>query len=309
MRKAIICITFILISMSCLVACQSETQNLADDSRINIVTTSFPVYDFTRAVARDTVSLSMLLSPGAELHTYEPSPQDIIAISQCDLFIYIGGESETWADRVLNSIDTSNMTIVRLMDSVEIESLEHEHEHDDEKHLYDDHIWTSPQNAILMVETISIAMCQADTQNTQVYTDNTTQYIEELISLNNDFQQIVDNSKRNLVIFGDRFPFYHLAELYDIEHLSALNSCSTDTDCSAATISMLIDEIKANNIPVVFYIEQSNQRITDTLCEATGAKKLLFHSVQTISREDFDSGIGYIQLMERNATHLREALN
>ncbi len=319
------------------VSALSQQEEQADDGKIKVTTVIFAPYDFVREIAGDKVHLTMLLRPGAESHSYEPSPQDIITIQNSDVFIYTGGENDVWVDRILGSMDTSGMKIIRMMDSVKLveeeivegmEDADHNHEghdheeeeaedheghdhevHDHEEIVYDEHVWTSPANAALIVSAISGALCEADPANAALYRQNTTAYQAKLAQLDAAFSSITFSAKRRIVVFGDRFPFRYFTDRYGLEYYAAFPGCSTETEPSAATVAFLIDKIRAEHIPVVFHIELSNERMANTIASETGAKKLLLHSCHNLSKADFDKGASYLSLMNRNVEALREALN
>ncbi|MDR2619422.1 MAG: metal ABC transporter substrate-binding protein [Treponema sp.] len=284
------------------------------DGKINVVATIFPPYDFVREIAGDKVNLTMLLPPGAESHSFEPTPQDIIKVQNCDVFIYVGGESDAWVEMILESMDTSRMEIITFMDCVEVveevvvEGMEEEEEEEAEGPEYDEHVWTSPKNAQLIVQKISGALAQRDRPNAAEYEKNTASYLAKLADLDTSFRNMVNGAKRKTFIFGDRFPFRYFADAYGLSYFAAFPGCSTETECSAATVAFLVDKVRAEKIPVVFHIELSNEKIADTICEETGAKKMLLHAVHNISKRDFDRGENYYGLMSQNLQNLREAL-
>jgi zinc transport system substrate-binding protein len=291
------------------------------NGKINVVATIFPPYDFAREIAGDRVNLTMLLPPGAESHSFEPTPQDIIKVQNCDVFIYVGGESDAWVERILESMDTSRMSIVSLMDCVEVveelvvEGMQdeeededgHDHEHEEEAE-YDEHVWTSPRNAKLIVRKIADVLKQRDTPNAAVYEKNTESYLAKLSDLDTAFQTMISGAKRKTFIFGDRFPFRYFADAYGLSYFAAFPGCSTETEASAATVAFLVDKVRAEKIPVVFHIELSNEKIADVICEETGAKKMLFHAAHNISKRDFDRGANYYDLMSQNVKSLKDAL-
>jgi zinc transport system substrate-binding protein len=295
--------------------------NQNTNGKITVTTTIFPPYDFTRAIAGDKVNLTMLLPPGAESHSFEPTPRDIIGIQNSSVFIYIGGESDAWVDRILDSMDTGKIKIIKLMDTVDVveEEIVEGMEEEEEAPLlalgiepepeYDEHIWTSPKNAVRMVRAITEALCDTDAAHTDFYRNNAVSYIAKLNELDAVFQTIVDSAKRKTIVFGDRFPFRYFADAYGLAYYAAFPGCSTETEPSAATVVFLINKIKAEKIPVVFHIELSNERMADTIAGETGAKKRLLHAVHNISKRDFDSGVTYLDLMTANALYLREALH
>lgn len=311
-----------------------DTSTTEDSGKIRAVATIFPQYDFLRQIGGDHLELTMLLNPGAESHSFEPTPADMITVSQSDLFVYVGGDSDAWVETILESVDTSEKEIVTLMDCVEtvaeeeVEGMEthghaHDHEdsdpeqndastdhdHDHDKAEQDEHVWTSPQNAIRIVEKLRDALIAIDPENAGDYTQNAADYIGGLEHLDQEFQETVETAKRHTIILGDRFPFRYLADVYGLDYYAAFPGCSSESEASAKTIAFLIDKVKEEQIPVVFTIELSNEKMTDSICEATGAKKLLLHSCHNVTKDDFEQGITYLDLMERNVQALKEALN
>jgi zinc transport system substrate-binding protein len=313
-------LTMLFISLSVFAFAAGNKDSRRSNGKITVTTTIFPPYDFTRAIAGDRVNLSMLLPPGAESHSFEPTPRDIINIQNSDVFVYIGGESESWVDRILDSMDTSKMKIIRLMDVVDVVEEEivegmQEEEEDVFENIgveiepeYDEHIWTSPKNAVRMVMAISAGLCEKDGANASYYRQNTDAYITELNELDAAFQSIVNGAKRKTLVFGDRFPFRYFADTYGLSYFAAFPGCSTETEPSAATVAFLINKIKAEKIPVVFHIELSNEKMADIIAEETGTKKRLLHAAHNISKRDFDRGATYLELMTLNKDALREAL-
>jgi zinc transport system substrate-binding protein len=294
--------------------CKKENSLQKDsDAKISVVTTIFAPYDFARQIAGDKAEISMLLPPAAESHSFEPSPKDIIKIQNSDIFIYVGGESDEWVNVILESMDTSKMKIVTLIDCVDkleeeiVEGMQEEEE-EEEGTVYDEHVWTSPKNAKLIVQKIAAALSQADPQNASYYQQNAQNYISELDLLDVQFQNAVNNSNRKTVIFADRFPFRYFAHAYGLQYFAAFPGCSTETEASAATVKFLIDKVKAEKIPVVFHIELSNEKMANTVAEASGAKIMLLHSAHNISKADFEKGLTYLELMKQNVLNLKEAL-
>lgn len=277
---------------------------------IKIVSTIFPSYDFARNIAADNADVDMLISPGADSHSYDPTPKDMLAVNKCDIFIYVGGESDVWAEEILDSADNPDMIVIKLIDCTEELYMEEGHDHDHE-HAgeYDEHVWTNPRNAMLICEKIADALCKVDSENEETYKANLASYNAELSSLDEAFKQTVANGKRNEIVFGDRFPLIYFAKAYGLEYHSAFPGCSSETEPSGATVASLINKVKEDKIPVVFYLELSDGKIADTICEATGAKKMCFHACHNVSKDDFEAGEGYIDLMKKNVEVLKAALN
>ncbi len=301
-----------------LCACSSESGYFESDStKLKIISTVFPPYDLAKHIAGDNAEMKILLPPGSEAHTYEPTAKEIIAIQNCDIFLYIGGENEQWADKLINSNDTSKVKIVKLIDCVptlseddedehEDEHNHHEHEHD---HETDEHIWTSPENARLMLSAVYDAICAVDPENSQTYTENKDAYDKQLADLDNEYKTAVDNAKNKTIVLADKFPFRYLAHEYGLDCYAAFSSCSDESEPSVSTMIKLTKKIKENNIPVVYYLEFSSTKIADTLCDETGAKKLMLHSCHNVSKEDLENDISYVDLMKQNLENLKVALN
>ena len=338
MQKKILIFLTLLFSII-IVSCNDTNKNTKennkeiDNSKLKVVTTIFPIYDFTRNIAADNVNLQMIIKPGIEIHSFNTTPADVIDIQNADVFIYIGGESEAWAEKIVSSMDTNNKKIVRLIDYVKaldeeiVEGMEHdidhnheeeanheEHEnHIEESHthegVYDEHIWTSPKNAQLMVTAICNALSEIDANNADIYKTNADKYNQELTALDEEIRNAVNSSKRKNIVFGDRFPFRYLAEEYGLEYRAPFTGCSSQVDASPKTIAYLMNYIKDNKIPYLYYIELSNEKIANTLIEQTGAEKLKLHSGQNVSKEEFNSGVTYLSIMRDNLESLKKGLN
>ncbi len=285
----------------------------ANSEKIKVVATVFPAYDFARQVGGDNIELSLLLKPGTESHTYEPSPQDILEIKSADLFIYTGGESDVWIDGVLSSLE-SDIKTVEMADCVELLCPDHEEEHDHDAHdhdahEYDEHVWTSPKNAMLISEKIAEALIEIDAQNKDEYKSAQESFSDELKALDADFSEVVSTAKRKTLVFGDRFPLLYFAHEYGLEYFAAFPGCSSESEPSAKTMAELTSKVTELSIPVVFYIEFSTQKIAQAISEQTGCETALFHSCHNVSLEDIDKGATYISLMRNNLELLQKALN
>ncbi len=295
----------------------SETVN--DDGKISVVTTIFPPYDFARAVSGGKADVTMLIDPGAEVHTFDPTPEDMIKIQDCDVFIYTGGENDAWVDTVLESMDTGGKQIVRLMDAVTpleeetVEGMQAEEEAEggeaEEEGEFDEHVWTSPKNAMLMVDAIAGAMGKADAANADAYKQNAADYNAKISEVDGRIQSIVDSAPRKLIVVADRFPFRYLADEFGLEYSVAFSGCTAESDVSVGTLTYLIDKVKENDIKYVYYIEFSNQKVAKAVTEQTGAEMLLLHSCHNVTKADFDAGVTYVSLMQQNADNLEKGLN
>lgn len=289
---------------------------LASEETLSVVCTIFPAYDFARQLAGDTAQVRLLLPPGSESHSYEPSPRDIIDIQEADLFLYAGGESDNWVDGILASMGDDAPRAFRLTDCVTLLAEEtsasmeaEERDHGEEAAEMDEHVWTSPKNAMLIVAQLCDTLCEIAPQNAQVYEEALSAYLTELEALDAAFEETVANGKRDLIVFGDRFPFRYFAHDYHLRYDAAFPGCSEDSESSVRTVISLVDTIRAEQIPVVFYIEFSSRKTADVLAEETGAKELLFHSCHNVSAEELEDGATYLSLMWNNVAALKEALN
>ena len=299
------------------------------DGRLVVSTTLFPYYDFLRQVAGDRVKLELVVPAGMDSHSFEPTPADIIKIQESDIFIYNGGHMEAWVEEILDSLDQSEITAVRMMYYVDVleeelvegmEDAEHDHDHDEEDHEeelqpgqlaeveYDEHIWTSPVNAMKLVQVICQTLVREDPGNQEVYEANTAAYEEKLSQLDQKFRDAVAAETREMIVVADRFPFRYLVETYGIDYRAAFSGCSGDTEPSARTIAYLIDQVREKQLPAVYYLELSSHRVAEIISEETGAKPLLLHSCHNVTRQEFDEGVTYLQLMEQNVKNLRIGL-
>lgn len=318
----------VLLLLLCLTGCGvRETKQEGD--RLQVVTTVFPYYDFTRQIAGEEVELTMVVPAGMDSHSFEPTPADMRLIQNADVLICNGGAMEHWLSEVLEAIDTSEMTVVTMMDYVDtveeemVEGMEEGHGHGDHEHEafeldedghreeieYDEHIWTSPVNAMKMTEVICDVLSEADPIHKAIYKDREEAYQKELQDIDEGFRQVSENRKRSMIIVGDKFPFRYLAEEYRLDYRAAFSGCSTDTEPSARTIAYLIDKVREKQIPAVYYLELSSHRVAEIIGEETGAQPLLLHSCHNVTRAQFDGGITYAELMRQNVENLRKGLD
>lgn len=290
--------------------------------KLKVVATVFAEYDFLQHIAGDKIDLSMLLLPGADLHAFDPSPKDIASVQEADLFVTIGGESDAWSESIMDSVDNDDLQTIKLMDCVDkvveeeiVEGMEaedeygEEDEHESHEKEFDEHVWTSPKNAIQIVEGLRDKLCEMDEKNADVYKQNAADYITKLEDLDKQFTEVTSNAARKEIVVADRFPFRYFADAYGLTYYAAYPGCSTQTGASAETISFLIDKVREDKIPIVFHMELSSESMADTICKETGAKKAQLNAVHNVSKEDFEKGIGYVELMQQNVEVLKKALN
>lgn len=282
-----------------------------DDNKLTILATNFPCYDFARAITKDVpnTSVEMLLKPGTEAHDYEPSPKDIAKISKSDIFIYVGGESDEWVKDLLKSIDTKKVKVVKLMDLADKRFEEDPQTKAKSKDLeYDEHVWTGPRNDIKILNGLNEIISEEDPYNSSLYKINTDNYISELREIDSEMWRIGDNLSRNILVFGDRFPFKYLVNEYNFNYYAAFPGCSSETEASSKTISNLIKIVKENNVPVIIRVDYSNGKIAKIIADETGAKVLTMYSGHNITEEEFNSGKTMIDIMKGNIAVIKEAL-
>lgn len=303
---------------------QSENDNNKTE-KLKIVTTIFPEYDWVRQIAGDKVSdmdIAMLLDNGVDLHSYQPTADDIMKISDCDLFIYVGGESDEWVNDALKEAVNKDMQVINLLDvlgeQVKIEELvegmqdtEHEEEEEHEEKEYDEHVWLSLKNAETLCDAIAEALGNADPDNKAVYDTNKAAYIDQLVSLDNQYREVADQASVKTLLFGDRFPFRYLVDDYGLSYYAAFAGCSAESEASFETISFLAQKIDELGLKYVMTIEKSDQKIAKTIIENTQNKDqsiLTLDSMQSTTSADAANGMTYLSIMEGNLNILKEAL-
>ena len=302
--------------------------------KLKVAATLFPYYDFVRQVAGDQVELSLVIPAGMDSHSFEPTPRDIRTMQEADVIIANGGAMEHWVDQVVDSFDREDQTVVIMMDHVDaveeeiVEGMEHSdeghghvHVHEDgeeDGHLeedesqyeieYDEHIWTSPVNAMRMVDVIAETLTERDPDHGAMYQAGAAAYLEELERLDKEFREVRDSAVHDMIVMGDKFPLRYFADTYGLRYRAAFSGCSSDTEPSARTIAYLIDKVKEEGLPVIYYLELSSHRVAEIIGEETGAVPLLFHSCHNVTRRQFEEGVTYLELMEQNVKNLREGL-
>lgn len=292
-----------------LLLCGCDSNRKTETKKINVVTTVFPIYDFVRAVGADAVDITLLIKPGSEVHSYDPTPSDIAAVYESDIFIYIGGESESWVNKILADVNVNPLALINCVDTLEEGEHDEEHHHNrSHHHSADEHIWTSPENAAIMTEKITEALISADGENTEFYEKNKNIYLKKIHLADEKIRQAVEQSEDKFILVADRFPFAYFADYYGISYEAAFGGCSASTDISLKTMSKLVKTVKAQNCKAAFYVEMSNKSIANALREETGIELIELHSAHNVTLEDFENGITYADIMLKNAQALERGM-
>lgn len=338
MKKLFATFVAAAIAVSSLCACSKAPEKKGN---LKIVTTIFPEYDWVMNVLGDNpakADVTLLQDNGADLHSFQPTAADIMKISECDLFIYVGGESDEWVDDVLKEATNKDMAVINLMDALgdtvkeeeivegmqEEEEHEHDHEHEhDEDHdehehhheegeiEYDEHVWLSLKNASVIVKTISDTLQKIDPSNANTYKANADSYIAKLGDLDKQYQDAVNNASVKTLLFGDRFPFRYLVDDYGLTYYAAFVGCSAESEASFETITFLAKKTDELSLHAVLTIEGKDHKIAETIISNTASKDqqiLTMDSMQSVSTSDIANGANYISIMESNLSVLKEAL-
>ncbi len=323
MKKIIAAFIALILTIGVISACGSKpSPSGGENDKIQIVTTIFPEYDWVMNILGENpadAEVVMLLDYGVDLHSYQPTVEDILTISTCDLFIYVGGESDEWVEDVLKEAANPDMVVINLLDVLgdavkEEEVIEgmqaDEHEHEEEIE-YDEHVWLSLKNAVTVSEAIEAALEKIDGENAAVYQANVSAYIEKLSALDAQYQEAVSAATVKTLLFGDRFPFRYLTDDYGLSYYAAFVGCSAETEASFETITFLADKVDELSLSAVMTIEGEDHRIAETIIQTTQTKDqkiLTMDSMQATTRKDVENGTTYLSVMEQNLEVLKEAL-
>ena len=305
---------------------RNKDNNIETNYKYKVAVSNFACYDFLRAIIGDTnnIELVFLLGPGKDAHSYDPTAGDIIEIQNADLFVYVGGELEKWSDKIIDSLDKDKTNVVRISDFVdtieekmvdgaeeteddEKESLDEEHVHNSSA--FDEHIWTSPENAVKMVYALEKELEKIDSENIDIYEENAEKYIIEIKKLDFQIRNIVDNKVRDRLVFADKMPMQYFMDYYNLKVSAAFDGCSTETEPSAKTIAYLQNLVKEEKIPVVLYIELNPGTVAKTIAEETGSTAMQIQTLHNVSLDDFNNGETWVSLMTRNIDVLKKALD
>lgn len=334
-KKSLLTILTVILTSVCLTACGSGTKDASrNDDKLRIVTTIFPEYDWVQNILGDNpagAEVTLLLDNGVDLHSYQPTAADILKISDCDLFIYVGGESDEWVEDALKSAANKEIVAINLLDTLGdrakeeelVEGMECEEEengeagsenagNEEEAPEYDEHVWLSLKNASVLVSAISDTLQTMDADNAETYKKNTEAYIARLDELDKRYAAAAEQGKVKTLLFGDRFPFRYLTDDYGLAYYAAFAGCSAETEASFETITFLAEKADELSLPCVMTIEGTDKRIAETIVQNTKSKDLkilIMDSMQSATLKDMQNGTSYMSIMEGNLEVLKEALD
>lgn len=306
--KKIIIITLIITCISIFQGCRNTSfvdEKDNPNGKIQITTTLFPNYDFAKQIAKDKADISLLLPPGVEAHSYDPTPNDILGTHNSDIFIYTSETMEPWASKIINTLDENKQLIVESTNGIEtsIQS-DHEHEHEGQ----DPHVWINPIYAQEMVKNISNAIIEADPKNAEFYKKNTENYISELSQLDAKISEALAKTDQKTIIYSGHFVFGYFTERYNLEYVTPYDGYAPNSEPTPKNIAELIDLMEILNVKTIYYEEIIDPKVAKVISEQTGANMLLLHGAHNVSKEEMDSGITYIDIMNQNLENLKIGL-
>lgn len=296
-----------LLSLSLLCGCEAKEK----DDRISVVALNFAAYDFCRAVVGEAAELSMLLDPGTDAHSFEPSPEDIAAINECDIFVITGGESDSWTEKVLASSENEDRLVISMMEHSRLLCEGEEHHSDDHAHGHDhpdEHVWMAPDNAVSIIDAVYTAVCERDKGNAELYRLRAEEYKSEIMSEAEKTKKVIKDSGFSSIVIADRFPLKYFCDYYSLSYTAAFDACDVFADADARTVLTLIDAVRRDRLPTVYYIAGGSGYVADTVCRETGAEKLSLDALHTVTRDAFLGGVTYVDVMKFNREQLERGL-
>lgn len=317
--------SILLIMILCLICpvfagCSSSREKIRENSKLKIVTTLFPEYDWVRNIVGNSnrFDVQLLVDSGVDMHSYQPTADDIITISTCDLFIYNGGESDSWVKDIISTAGNKNLVVIDLMSTLggklkeeeAVEGMQTEEDSDEKE--YDEHIWLSAKNAKLLCSSIKDALSMLDKKNEAAYAANLEAYSKKLDELDNDYAKAIKESKHDTLIFADRFPFRYLTDDYGLKYFAAFSGCSAECEASFETVSFLAQKLDELGISKLLVLENASPSLADTIISSSSSKNatvLTINSMQSVTKEDIAKNISYIELMKANLENIKQALN
>lgn len=317
--KLLSLLSAVILLLTCFSACSYYQKS--ESEKLKVVCTVFPIYDWTREISKDKAEITWLLSNGTDMHSFQPSAADMIKIAECDVLIYVGGESDEWIDDAVKQYDSKSRTLVNLMkllgDSAYQEEhtdgmQEEHHSHEEEEEEYDEHVWLSIKDAALFAEHIAGVLAEKDFKNADFYRENVKSYTEKLTALDGEYSGAVNGAGIKTLLVADRFPFRYLTEDYGLSYYAAFPGCSAETEASFETVAFLSSKADELGLKYILTTETAGTKIADTVIANTKAKNqeiLVLDSMQSVGKKDAENGITYLSVMEKNLVTLKKALS
>ena len=304
---------FLMITAILLVsACNGKTNEYEKDDKISVVASLFVQFDFAKKIVKEKGTVELLLPPGVETHTFEPTPRDLAKIQEANVFVYTGGEMEPWVDKLLPGMTTDALKVVDASVNVKKEEIHdeaHAEEHGDEKVGEDPHIWLNPLNCLVMLDNILAAVCEVDPANAEFYRKNADKYKAEIRQLDEEISEMIARSKKKTLVFGGKFAYGYFLQRYNLAWETAYDGCSTEHEPDVKTVMSIIDFIHKNDISYIYHEEMVEPKVANSIASETGAECLTFSTMHNISREQLDNGVGYIDIMRENMQNIEKGLN
>ncbi len=311
-------VAFLFLAMTILLflflpSCQKNEKKTVDQEKLKIVTTIFPLYDFAKNIGRQKVDVNLLLPPGVEAHTFEPRPADITRIQNSDLFIFTSRSMEPWVSNLLKGIDAKRLIVVDTSKDIALiqgthmhEKSEHAHEHEIESP--DPHIWLDFSNAIKMVDTIAAALIARYPQNKDFYASNSNEFKNKLEDLDKRYKNTLSQCRNKIIIHAGHFAFGYLAKRYNLKYISAYKGFAPDAEPTPKRLVELIHNIKEYGVNYIYYEELITPRVAEIISKETGCSLLMLHGAHNVTREEMNSGVSFVSLMENNLKNLKVGL-
>ena len=289
---------------------------------VEVVATIFPIYDWVKEISKGSdVNINLLLDSGVDLHSFQPAVDDMVKIAKCDVFVYVGGESDEWVEDSLKNVVNKNQVSINLLkilgDKVKseeiVEGMEHEHEHHEHEHESesesDEHIWLSLRNAEIICKYIAKKLSELDENNKEIYSQNCSEYVKKLSELDSEYDEVIDKSMRKILLFADRFPFRYMADDYGLKYYAAFSGCSAETEASFETVMFLSNKVDELKLPYVLTIDGTKHKIAETVISNTKSKNQKILVLDSMQSTTLNNNTSYLEIMQKNLDTLKTVLN
>ena len=289
---------------------------------VEVVATIFPIYDWVKEISKGSdVNINLLLDSGVDLHSFQPAVDDMVKIAKCDVFVYVGGESDEWVEDSLKNVVNKNQVSINLLkilgDKVKseeiVEGMEHEHEHHEHEHESesesDEHIWLSLRNAEIICKYIAEKLSELDENNKEIYSQNCSEYVKKLSELDSEYDEVIDKSMRKILLFADRFPFRYMADDYGLKYYAAFSGCSAETEASFETVMFLSNKVEELKLPYVLTIDGTKHKIAETVISNTKSKNQKILVLDSMQSTTLNNNTSYLEIMQKNLDTLKTVLN